>query len=137
MRIYATREQVSNQWGIDPEKVNPTYLTIASLMVERFTRLDRYDVDAEGYPTEPEVRETFALATGAQVAYWIDAGLNPIAGAAGQAAQITSQSVPGGSVSYASPMTAEQRGQAATTLCETACQLLQAIGLGRTEVIVW
>ena len=137
MRIYATREQVAEQWGIEPEKVNPMFLTIASLMVERFTRLDRYDVDADGYPTEPDVKETFQLAVGAQVAFWVEAGLNPVAGASGQTPQITSQSVPGGSVSYASPMTAEQRGQAATTLCETACQLLQAIGLGRTEVIVW
>lgn len=137
MRIYAEATDVAESWGIDPEKVTSQALVIASVMVEQFTRLDRYEVDSEGYPTEPEVRDAFRQATACQVAFWVDAGLNPVAGAAGQTPQITSQSVPGGSVSYASPLTAEQRGQAVATLCETATLLLRGAGLGRTEVIIW
>ena len=55
---------------------------------------------------------------------------DPNKGAFGQDLQIGSQSVPGGSVTYAGQATVEQRATAATQLSELAFDVLTNAGLG-------
>lgn len=136
MRIYAEPDDLVPDWVSTPPANAKALIRAASIMVERATRLDRYDVDKDGYPTEPAVKAAFRDACLSQVALWHTAGLNPAGGVVGQAPQITSQSVPGGSVSYAQPLGAEQLGQAATTLSAEALNILRSAGLGRTEVVI-
>lgn len=45
-------------------------LRAASIEVQKLTRLAVYDVDEDGYPTDPDVADAFTEATCAIVEYW-------------------------------------------------------------------
>lgn len=106
----------------------------ASLMVESATRMDYYNVDDEGKPTDMRIIEAFKYATLAQVSFWDAAKLDPAKGATGQTPHITSQSVPGGSVSYGGTQSTQELGRAATSLCSEAVEYLRTAGLLRGHV---
>ncbi|MEV4053035.1 hypothetical protein AB0J55_17770 [Amycolatopsis sp. NPDC049688] len=49
-------------------------LESASREIRRATKTAIYDVDSDGYPTDTKIRETFRLATCAQVYWWAETG---------------------------------------------------------------
>lgn len=136
MRIYATAEDLTDEWlGDTPTPRNlPGLLRNASILVEQATRLSRYKVDEQGYPTEPQVKEAFKNAVLNQIVVWAAAGIDPTKGMAGQKAQVSSQSVPGGSVSYAGVFSAQELGNIGQTLDPISLNILAQAGLNRTEV---
>lgn len=133
MRTYATEADVQ-EWSGTTDPVAPSDIRAASALVENATRLDHYDVDADGHPTSGPIAEAFREATCEQVAGWSAAGINVAAGAVGQSPRITSQSVPAGSVSYASPIGTAELGAAATSLSTAAALILRNAGLMRDDV---
>lgn len=117
MRIYAIPEDlVINGWVKTPPDNALALIREASQLVEQFTALYWYDTDDDGMPANERVRQVFNDATCCQVAVWVNAGLDPMKGATGQGAHISSQSVPGGSVNYTGTQTTESLGAAATEL---------------------
>lgn len=133
MRVYATVEELETFAGSAPDNA-VALIREASLLVEEATMLDVYATDADGYPTDQRVKQAFMEATCAQATLWSSAGLDPTKGATGQTPAITSQSVPGGSVSYQQPATMAELGSAATTLCDSAYLILRQAGLCRRNV---
>ncbi len=137
MRIYATVDDIYERLGLSPEQepqVLPhnkalSLLRSASLLVENATRLATYDVDTNGLPTEPKIIEAFKLATLQQIATWYFSNIDPDKGGVGQTAQISSQSVDGGSVSYSGAVSAQELGYAATSLTDLAVEYLRSAGL--------
>lgn len=49
-------------------------LESASREIRRATKTAIYDTDVDGYPTDTKIRETFRLATCAQVYWWSETG---------------------------------------------------------------
>lgn len=135
MRVYATEQDVQ-EWSEDTSPVATAALRRASSLVEYATRLDRYEVDTDGYPTETAVKNAMQNATCAQVAFWSAAGIDPTAGAVGQTARLSSQSVPAGSVSYQGVLGAAELGTAATSLCDEAYTIIYNAGLMRAQVTI-
>ena len=136
MRLYATPGDVADWLGLETPPDNAqSLIRDASLLVEAATRLDRYQVDVDGKPAEYRVAQAFRDATCAQVALWHANGMEPAKGFAGQTGQIQSQSVPGGSVSYAGALTAAEMGAAVTSLGDSAVHILKNAGLGKGRVI--
>lgn len=136
MRLYATPGDVAEWLSLETPPDNAlSLIRHASSLVEAATRLDRYNVDVDGKPTEMRVAEAFRDAVCQQVEMWHRNSMEPGAGFAGQTGQIQSQSVPGGSVSYAGALTAAEMGAAATSLSDAAIQTLRNAGLGRGQVI--
>lgn len=135
MRLYATPGDVAEWIGLDTPPDNAkTLIRHASLLVESATRLDRYNVDMDGKPTEYKVAEAFRDATCEQVALWHANDMNPAKGFAGQTGQVQSQSVPGGSVSYSGALSAAEMGAAVTSLSDSAIHILKNAGLGKGQV---
>lgn len=136
MRLYATPGDVAEWLGQETPPDNAVSLIRhASTLVEAATRLDRYSVDVDGKPTKMEIAEAFREAVCQQVEMWHLNEMNPASGFAGQRGQIQSQSVPGGSVSYAGALGAAEMGAAATALSDAAIQTLRNAGLGKGQVI--
>lgn len=136
MRLYATPGDIADWIGLETPPDNAqSLIRDASLLVESATRLDRYQTDIDGKPTEFNVAQAFRDATCAQVALWHANGMNPSKGFAGQTGQVQSQSVPGGSVSYAGALTATEMGAAVTSLCDAAIHILRNAGLGKGQAI--
>lgn len=131
MRIYALPEDLVGNGWLDaiPDKAL-AFIREASQLVEEATSLYWYDVDDDGMPTKPRVVQAFTDATCAQVAVWVNAGLDPTKGATGQGAHISSQSVPGGSVNYTGTQTTEALGSAATELAPNARLILTNARIG-------
>lgn len=136
MRIYATPENLIDDNWLGELPTNAAQLIrSASTKVEAATRLARYDVDPAGMPTDPRVAAAFRNAVCQQVTLWHNGGLDPDKGIAGQAAQISSQSAGGGSVSYTGTQTVSELGQQATTLSPQALDILSLAGLNREQVV--
>lgn len=136
MRTYATPADIAEWIGLETPPDNaPQLIRHASSLVEAATRLDRYNTDADGKPTQYEIAQAFRDAVCQQVEVWHANGIDPAKGAAGQIGQIQSQSVPGGSVTYAGALTAAEIGAAATSLSEAAAHTLRNAGLGRGQVV--
>lgn len=76
-RVYATptdyTKYAEDAWEGDEELLKKR-LRSASIEVESLTRLARYDVDVDGYPTDTDDAEAFAEATCAIAEYWSPAG---------------------------------------------------------------
>lgn len=86
-RVYATAAEFYTFTGGDQPMVTPepetgpeavtekdlnARLRRASGVIDGITRLSRYDVDDDGYPTDLTLSDTFRDATCAQVAYWAE-----------------------------------------------------------------
>jgi len=148
MLLYATSaDLVSNGWltsGQIPDNV-AALLRQASDMVRFATRTDRYFVypvpageavpasapagtDA-GKPRDPLYSAAFNAATCQQVTFWVQAKINPDAGLAGLAQIVTTQSVPGGAVTYETALTQQWQQDAIEGLCQAAVVILRDAGL--------
>lgn len=127
--IYAEPADLVPWLGSIPDDAHMQLLQ-ASLLVNKETRFDRYEADANRLPTAVTVRNAFRDATCQQVAFWKAAKINPLGGNLGQAPQVSSQSVDGGSVSYTNLPTAEDIKKATGELCEPARTILKLNGLG-------
>ncbi|MBF6332380.1 hypothetical protein [Nocardia transvalensis] len=129
MLIYAAPGDLVPDWlATVPDDV-AVLIRYASIRVTTATRLAVYGTDSTGKPTDPDVRTAMRDAVCAQVAEWVTAHINPVAGPAGQPPVISSQSVPGGSVTYATGSTQQQITTAVTGLCDTAYRILLTAGL--------
>lgn len=131
MRIYAQPEDLTTDGWVEniPDKA-PAYLRDASQLVERYTAFHWYDVDDQGYPTQPHVKEAFKNAVCKQVTLWFNAGLDPTKGESGQTPQISNQSVPGGSVTYTGTKTIKELGEAITTLDPSVALIIENAHIG-------
>lgn len=70
-RQYASTTEFDD-WDEDDDYPTPTdsKLRRASGVIDGLTRNSRYDVDEDGYPTDPDVTDAFRDATCAQVAWF-------------------------------------------------------------------
>lgn len=103
------------------------WLMYASGLVAKATRAALYDVDPSGMPTDPDVIDAMAAATCLQVAEWQAAGLDPVAGVAGQGETVTSTSMEGASFSFESD--AAVKTMSLTQLCDLSMTVLEDAGL--------
>lgn len=69
----------------------------ASYRVRSALKTARFDVDAEGHPTDDDVATAIKAATRAQLAFWSETGDDSGAGAQNGGGSILSVSLPGGS----------------------------------------
>lgn len=134
MRLYATPDDLVPDW-LDTVPTNAKRLIrAASVKVEHATRMARYAVDDDGYPTEPAVEGAMRNAVCHQVTVWTTAELDPNAGTAGQNLYVQSQSVDGGSVTFGGHVSVEERTAAATGLDAGTLEILSNAGLLTADV---
>lgn len=89
LRTYATAadyNQIAEEaWPTADAATLNKRLRAASVEVEKLTRLARYDVDDDGFPTDPDVSDAFTEATCSIAAYWAETddptGADAVAGA--------------------------------------------------------
>lgn len=134
MRTYADASDVS-AWTGQPEPDGVTQLVrSASVLVESACRADLYDTDPAGLPVDPDVVEAMRDAVCAQVALWVSAGIDPVAGAAGVEASVTSSRILDGQVSFDGATTDRTKRSAARMLCREAYLILRNAGLASSVV---
>lgn len=129
MRIYAT-EQDLTEWPVTPTGHEQAALRAASALVEDATLTAIYDVDADGMPTDPDVRAAFRDATLAQVEAWAALGIDPRKGAAGATAAgvVTGKSIGGASITRTAHARAgDDRAAAVSTLTGQAATILRGV----------
>ena len=99
MPVYATADDFT-----DPPENIATQIMLASSLVEDATMTAFYSVDAEGVPTNDDIRGRFKAAVITQVGYWAELGINPALGVAGVASEkvATAKSIGSASISYES-----------------------------------
>lgn len=131
MRIYATDTDLSVWLTPEPAPENATgLLRSASGLIRSETKTAVYATDADGYPSDPSIRDAFRSAACAQAKFWADHGINPSLGAAGVAPLAASKSIGGASIQYSTYVsTAEARANAAGTLGPDAWYILADAGL--------
>lgn len=93
---YATEDKVPASVAAELEDVGFALRT-ASYRVRAALQTARFDVDAEGRPTDAEVQTAITDATLAQLAFWAETGDTTGAGAQIGGGSILSVSLPGGS----------------------------------------
>ncbi|QXJ40753.1 hypothetical protein [Curtobacterium phage Parvaparticeps] len=110
--IYATNADVAAYLTTESPIDNVdavSLLRTASMLVRRATRRDRYEIElATGLPKNADKAEAMKNATIAQALAWNKLRIDPVAGAAGQTAPVTSKSLGGASFSYGSLSVATQ-----------------------------
>lgn len=77
MRVYATEADynaVAEEAWTGDAGVLTKRLRAASVEVEKLTRRSRYDVDEDGFATDPDIADAFTEATCAIVEHWEDTG---------------------------------------------------------------
>lgn len=130
---YATPQDLVPMWVPEDPDRDPAslerLLRAASLRVATATRLAAYATDTDGNPSDPQVVEALRDATCQQAALWIGANIDPTVGALGQDLVVTSQSVPGGSVSYDVGGRSEKIAAAITDLSDESFAILRLAGL--------
>ncbi|GGD33112.1 hypothetical protein GCM10010915_11870 [Microbacterium faecale] len=93
----------------------------ASIQVESYVRLARYDTDDDGYPVDPDVSEAMTEATCAQVTWWDETGDVTGADAISGVTKILSVSLGSGNTAGGQRSPAEARASAeAITILENA-----------------
>lgn len=97
MPVYATPDDFTNP----PDNI-VSQIRLASRLVETATLTAFYTVDAEGVPTNDDVRGRFKAAVIAQVGYWAELGVNPVLGAAGitEEGRASTKQIGSASISY-------------------------------------
>lgn len=74
-RVYATAADYARiaeeAWDGDEPSLMKR-LRSASIEVEKLTRLSRYEVDDDGYPTDADASDAFTEATVEIAAYWVE-----------------------------------------------------------------
>lgn len=132
--LYATTAQLADWSGLPPTANATQLVRFASGLVRTATKTARYDVDADGAPTDTKVLEAFKDATCAQATLWQTAGINPAAGEIITTTPVTSKGIGSARISYdtsalGSAAALSARTMAATTLCYEAFLILQNAGL--------
>jgi hypothetical protein len=125
--VYATDAELGAWCNPLPDNAD-SLLRDASALVRKATRNDRYDVDAAGKPTDPDVIEAFRDATCKQVAIWAANDIDSNKGVAGLEQLPASSSIAGASVSYDGAVNAEiaaARAQSTTALAVEAVDILR------------
>ncbi|WP_228974950.1 hypothetical protein [Streptomyces sp. DH12] len=132
-RVYATTAELEAYTGQPAPDNAERLLARASRLVDRAMVAAIYDVDASGYPSDPDVREGFRDAVCAQVEVWTDRetaeadGSNPAAG--------PWTSVSAGGLSFSRPAEAVPVPVADdTALTAEAVEILEGLGLAQ---VVW
>ena len=129
-RIYATaaeyRELAEEQWPASGDVLLLKRLRSASVEVEKLTRRAVYATDADGFPTDPDVRDAFTEATCAIVEHWQDTddprGVDAVQGA------VKIGSVSLGTTSSA-PSEMDAREKLAQRIGDKAIDILTTAGL--------
>lgn len=100
--VYATQAQLEEFTGglISDEPKVDRWLALASGLVRHATRTAVYDTDDDGAPTDPDVAAAFTNAVCAQVAAWIDLGVDPTAGRAAVTGSAASSSLGSAKVEF-------------------------------------
>lgn len=132
MRVYATAAQYFDfvgeddpNEGVEPPTVDKQLaarLRRASTQVESHLRAARYDVDEDGYPTDPAIAEALRDATCAYAAYWDETDDITGAGAMEGPVRILSVSLGGTATGGASSRTVAdtRRADEAVTILRNA-----------------
>jgi hypothetical protein len=140
---YADKDALTDWMGTDPPPNALLLLRSASILVSRATLTARYDVNASGHASDPDVIDALRDATCSQAALWIAASIDPAAGTTQPAATpVSSKSIGSASVSYdtsesASVTAMTARASAATQLSQEALLILADAGLITTTVRTW
>lgn len=138
MLVYAEpNDLLTGNWVLEVPDNATALMRQASIMVRNATRVALYDTLPSGLPEDDDIREAMRDAVCAQVTAWTEAGINPVAGAAGRTAQIASQSADGGSVTYGNLVSAEEYARASTRLCSLAIGILVDVNLISTRPLTW
>lgn len=134
--VYATTDDLTDgAWVPQVPAAAPALLRFASRLVRRATMTATYATDTAGGPMHEVVRATFRDATCAQVAAWVTAGVDPVAGGAQPiAAPVRGKSLGSGRIEYdtsgsASVTALTARARAATSLSQEALLILADAGL--------
>lgn len=127
--VFATgQDLVAGDWLPEAPANAGSLIRSASVLVTDATRLDVFEVTG-GLPADPQIAEAFRDAVCQQVVVWSSSGIDPAKGEFGQAPQVASESVPGGSVTYTGLPKAEDRIKAAAELCAASKLILRNAGL--------
>ena len=134
MPVYAAPEDFT-----DPPENIDTMIVLASRLVEDATLTAFYTVDADGVPTNDDIRARFKAATIAQVNYWQDLGIQPGQGAAGitEEGRASTKQIGSASISYEfrfAQQNLRDRLEALTTLGPEALAILGHSAHGRVIV---
>lgn len=78
MPVYATKDDFT-----DPPENIESQIRLASSLVDDATMTAFYSVDADGVPTNEDIRARFKAAVVAQVGFWAELGINPVLGVTG------------------------------------------------------
>lgn len=127
MRIYATEADLT-AWAGAPVDLAVPLLRAASTLVEDATVTALYAVDADGYPTDPGIRDAFRDAVCAQAESWAALGIDPRKGTVGvtQQRQVTGKSLGSATLSYSTPTrSTDDLVDAVHTLAEQAATILR------------
>lgn len=135
MRKYATLNEYKDFAEQPPEndEVVEKRLGTASFEVDGLTRTAAYATDAEGYPTDPQVREAFRDATCAIIQHWSPEGTDDPLGVAMYAGAVKIGSVSLGTTSSSSDgLSAQEKLE--RRLGSRAISILTNAGLIRSSV---
>ena len=123
--VYATANDAEfDNLDVDAATITRR-ITTASALVRKATRSAYYDTTPTGAPSDEDVAEGFRQATVTQVLAWDQLGVDPSTGPAAITGQKQSQSLLGGSVTYAIRPGADQdKVDTITTLVPAAAAIL-------------
>ncbi|GAA1327589.1 hypothetical protein GCM10009592_14620 [Brachybacterium rhamnosum] len=137
MRVYATQEDLAEWSSVPIPDTVDRMLEAASRLIERATITAVYPTDPDGYPVDGDTRDGFRMATCAQVAAWVELGVNPILGAAGVTAKptLTGKSIGGASLSYSPGATSDVTATIGGLTEQAAAILAGVLPHSRIEVL--
>jgi hypothetical protein len=135
---YATTADLSD-FTDTPEEDLPAkherWLTLASALVRDATRTAVYDTEPSGAPSDSDVADAFTNATCAQVAAWMDLGVDPTTGPGGvDPGVVESSGIGGATVKWSSSAQATAKAATVDELVPEA--MLYLVDLERV-VTVW
>ncbi|QOT15881.1 hypothetical protein [Paenarthrobacter sp. YJN-5] len=132
--VYADATALT-AWTGGPPPANATQLLrSASMLITSATVAAVYGVDDAGLPSDAAVLEAFRDATCAQVAYWVAAGVDPVAGGISTTAPVRAKKLGSGSFEYDTAVSGsvnafQAKRAAAITLCAEAFMILHQAGI--------
>jgi hypothetical protein len=139
MIVHATVDDLAAEpWGVTADNAS-VLLRAASRLVDGATVTAVYAVDADGRAIDADVLAALRDATCAQAAVWAALGIDPVKGAADDAARTPVRvSLGTGTVEYERAAgAASAKTEAATTLTAEAVAILRSAGLLTGRVTVY
>lgn len=122
--------------GVAPDNIT-ALLRSASILVRNATRLDLYDVDVAGKPSDTDVAAAFSDATCEHALYWQLNEIDPAAGSSSVAGAVTGSTIDGATVTFdatAAQQSSADRAASLTGLCSNALAILRNAGLASAAV---